>query len=188
MVEEERLKLETVGCRYKKQLLQWSGCGATKSIVLLYKANRDGFTSKAFHSHCDKKGETWTVLQDVNGNVFGGYASVSWQGEVGWVADPAAYIFRLVNPQNIPPTKFEQTDQLSIWDRKANFPSFGGGHDIFLEINSNLSYANFPISYVDTTGKGRGTFTGHECFKTKELEVWGSISTLKYCNINRFEC
>ena len=73
--EEETLKADTVGYRYQKQLLEWSVL-CNKKMVLLYKATRDGFSAQDFRNKCDNQGETWTIVEDVKGNVFGGYTSV----------------------------------------------------------------------------------------------------------------
>ena len=44
---------------------------------LLYRASRDGFAAAAFHSKCDNKGPTVTVVKSGN-NIFGGFTEVSW--------------------------------------------------------------------------------------------------------------
>ncbi len=44
---------------------------------LLFRASRDGFAATAFHSECDGKGPTVTVVQSGN-NIFGGFTEVSW--------------------------------------------------------------------------------------------------------------
>ena len=44
---------------------------------LLFRASRDGFTASAFHSACDNKGPTITVVKS-GGNIFGGFAENAW--------------------------------------------------------------------------------------------------------------
>ena len=178
--QEETLKAETVGYRYQKQLLEWSGSVATeKRIVLLYKATRDGFSAQDFHKKCNNQGETWTIVEEDKGNVFGGYASVSWKGVDGFVGDSSAYVFTLVNPHGIPPIQYKSKNQSkSLHDHNDYLPVFGSG-DLLIHPNSNQnyqSYTRFPINYEDTTGKGNTTFTGAFSFQSKEIEVWGSIS------------
>ena len=46
--------------------------------LLLYRASRDGWASSNFHSCCDYKGPTVTVIKSGN-NIFGGYTEQSWQ-------------------------------------------------------------------------------------------------------------
>ena len=42
---------------------------------LLYRATRDGFTSQAFHSTCDGKVNTFSIIKNNLNYVFGGFAS-----------------------------------------------------------------------------------------------------------------
>ena len=47
------------------------------SDKLLYRASRDGWTASNFHSCCDSKGPTVTVIKSAN-YIFGGYTDRSW--------------------------------------------------------------------------------------------------------------
>ena len=49
---------------------------------LLFRASRDGFTASAFHSRCDNKGPTITVVNS-DGNIFGGFTENAWSGTGG---------------------------------------------------------------------------------------------------------
>ena len=44
---------------------------------LLFRASRDGFAAAAFHSKCNNKGPTITIVKSGN-NIFGGFAEESW--------------------------------------------------------------------------------------------------------------
>ena len=57
---------------FLKKLYEWC---KYKEIELIYRGSRDG---KDFHKKCDNKGETITLIQNEKGNIFGGYASISW--------------------------------------------------------------------------------------------------------------
>ena len=48
---------------------------------LLFRASRDGFTASAFHSACDNKGPTITVVKS-GGNIFGGFAENAWTSKI----------------------------------------------------------------------------------------------------------
>ena len=50
------------------------------TFVLLYRASRDGWAASRFHSICDNKGPTVTVVKSGN-NIFGGYTEQSWNGK-----------------------------------------------------------------------------------------------------------
>ena len=95
----------------------------------------------------------------------------------------------------------QPADQHAIFCSTQTCSAFGGGHDIVLHgmlplpspflspsspphllsySNDGLgnahhnkhSYTHFPSSYVDTTGKGKETFTGSLCFMAKDVEIY----------------
>ena len=45
---------------------------------LLFRASRDGFEAKSFHSKCDNKGPTVTVVKS-GSFIFGGFTEVAWK-------------------------------------------------------------------------------------------------------------
>jgi hypothetical protein len=51
---------------------------------LCYKASRDGWNAKDFHSNCDNKGPTITLVK-VDENIFGGYIDIDWKGNYVWL-------------------------------------------------------------------------------------------------------
>ena len=50
-----------------------------------WRAKTDGWAASTFHSNCDEKGPTVTIIQ-VGSYIFGGYTDVSWY-------DPRKYHF-----------------------------------------------------------------------------------------------
>ena len=48
---------------------------------LLYRASRDGWAASNFHSFCDNKGPTVTVIKSGN-YTFGGYSEEQWDGKI----------------------------------------------------------------------------------------------------------
>ena len=49
---------------------------------LLFRASRDGFAASEFHSKCDNKGPTVTVVKS-GANIFGGFTEKPWTNSVG---------------------------------------------------------------------------------------------------------
>ena len=47
----------------------------SKKFDLLWRGSRHGFGTKKFHSLCDNKGPTLTVIKSTTGYIFGGYTS-----------------------------------------------------------------------------------------------------------------
>jgi hypothetical protein len=146
--------------------------------LLIYKASRDGFDANAFHSRCDNKGPTMTIIRSNNNYLFGGYTSVAWTSTSAYKNDTNAFLFTLTNPHNIPPTKY-QIDSTKAANAVYHLGScasiFGGCLDLVLHANSNSnnsSHTTFPYKYIDTTGKGNNTFTGAKNFTTSDIEVF----------------
>ena len=50
-------------------------------VVKLYRASRDGWAASNFHSCCDNKGPTVTVIKSGN-YIFGGYSEGEWDGKI----------------------------------------------------------------------------------------------------------
>jgi len=50
----------------------------TAKFMNLYRASRDGKSAIDFHSRCDNKGPTITIVKSENGTIFGGYTDISW--------------------------------------------------------------------------------------------------------------
>ncbi|CAF4056407.1 unnamed protein product, partial [Rotaria sp. Silwood1] len=162
---EQKMKLnEFYGNRYQR----WE---------LIYKASRDGFDANAFHTRCNDKGPTITIVRSNNNFIFGGYTAVSWTSDGNYKNDTNAFLFTLVNPHQIPPTKYliDATKIQQTVNHTGGYgPTFGGGHDLHVASGSNAnnsSYTNFPHSYIDTTGKGNNTFTGARNFTATDIEV-----------------
>ena len=49
---------------------------------LLFRASRDGYAASVFHSKCDNKGPTVTVVKS-RGNIFGGFTEEPWTNQSG---------------------------------------------------------------------------------------------------------
>jgi hypothetical protein len=49
--------------------------------ALLASDYRDGWAAKTFHSNCDYKNRTVTLVK-VGQYIFGGYATASWEGKI----------------------------------------------------------------------------------------------------------
>ncbi|CAF3155587.1 unnamed protein product [Rotaria sp. Silwood2] len=145
---------------------------------LIYKATRDGFSSTDFYRCCDRKGATLTVIQSSSGHLFGGYTSANWESHEDWKwpVDMDAFLFTLINPHKILPTKYQinAEGRNAIGCKETMGPTFGLW-DICTYSDSNQngrSNIMFPSDYIDSTGKGRLTFTGSHYFKTVEIEVY----------------
>ena len=67
----------------REKLVNWlkeSRTITNDSDKLLYRASRNGWAASNFHSYCDNKGPTVTVVKSGN-YIFGGYTEQHWDGK-----------------------------------------------------------------------------------------------------------
>ena len=161
---------------FKRKILDWCGF---KGIELLYRGTRDGMTSNDFHNKCDNKGPTITLIQNEKGNVFGGFASLSWTSDNKWHTANDCFLFTLTNIYNTEPTKFPSKNKGDeVLHHKSHGPVFGlcpdfASYSDFINIDFK---SKFPQKYEDILKKGNSIFTGDpnkntDRFKIKEIEV-----------------
>ena len=142
------------------KLLEWTN---SKSLELLYRGTRDGTQPEKFHNLCDDKGPTITLFKNEKGNIFGGFASISWKSSGEYQSAPDSFIFTLTNIYNTEPIKFpSKNDRQEVYHYSTYGPWFGGGRDIGIDsdFSKNNAYTSFPYTYIDISGKGKSIFTG----------------------------
>lgn len=145
----------------------------------MYRATQDGFSSSNFHSKCNGKARTLTIIQTTNGNIFGGFTNAAWSSSAGYVTDTGAFVFSLINNEN-KPRKFQiKNGGSAIYNSNSYGPTFGGGHDIRITDNSNInsnSLSNLGYSYDSLytygTNEARSFLAGSYNFQVREIEVF----------------
>jgi hypothetical protein len=168
---EEKVKLIN-------KLFEWFKC---KEFELLYRGTKDGSSSEIFHYKCDNKGPTLILCKNDKGNIFGGYASISWTSNGNFKSTKDSFIFTLVNIYNSEPEIYPNIgSSFSLYHNLAYGPTFGGGFDLCIRndfLNNNSSFSKIGHSYQDILGAGSSIFTGvtnnnYINIKLKELEVF----------------
>jgi hypothetical protein len=112
-----------------------------------YRKSRDGASSTTFHSSCNFRGPSFTFMKLANGKVIGGYTGASWtsNGEYSWYGGPG-FIFSLTLNKRYFAMASNSNAQLTY--NNVNYgPTFGSGHDIYINSSMDLGYVNFPYSY-----------------------------------------
>ena len=153
---------------------------------LLYRASQDGFGSNNFHSKCDGKGNTLTILK-ANGFIFGGFTTKSWDSTSFWKSDPNAFLFSLTNKDNKPcKMNIDQNKHQnaiychSYMGPSFGFSAFGKGFDIHIvdranivkESYSNLGYTYKQPRYAFGTNEAQSFLAGSYKFQLSEIEVY----------------
>jgi hypothetical protein len=143
----------------------WAGFTGANAPAwrLCYKGTRDanlgGFMlspgGAVFHAKCDNKGKTFFVAKTDTGKLFGGYTSLAWQGGNGacqWRSDPTAFLFSLTNNfKHSQPTDYSYNYEYSIYDCQPYGPTFGGGHDFYTNLRTDI-HVNLGYSYACRVG------------------------------------
>lgn len=162
---------------------------ASQTWKLEYRASRDGFKAADFHSKCDGISNTLTVVKSLSNNVFGGYAEKEWHSDGGYVSDPEAFIFSLINKEE---KSFKavclNSGKYAIRCNSSFGPAFGGDlsnlDDFHIESDSNInqsSYTDFGCSfrypdYLRGSDEARHILAGSNYFQTVEIEVFSRIN------------
>ena len=62
------------------------------SFVRCWRAKTDGWAGSTFHSNCDGKGPTVTIIQ-VGSYIFGGYTELSWSSKYHFISKAGFFHF-----------------------------------------------------------------------------------------------
>lgn len=144
---------------------------------LLFRASRDGFTAQAFHSRCDNKGPTVTIVKSGD-NIFGGFTEISWTSHCNWVPCHESFLFSLVNPHGLGPIKIPEikSKENAIFCNTNCGPTFGGWYNLHISRNANKtnsSYSNLSHSFNFLPDTDL-SLTGCKYFSVTDYEVFRS--------------
>jgi hypothetical protein len=166
------------------QLLKLCDFSNDQNFLMLYQASEHGFSAHDFHSRCDNKAPTFTVIRSANGSIFGGYTEATWNHNGGYKMDKSAFIFSLRNKENTPIKMKISSDKQNqaIWCGSVYGPQFGY-NDLNIEDNSNVntdSYSNLGHCYqhpIFSVGSNEAkTFlAGSYKFQVSEIEVYQKV-------------
>jgi len=175
---------------YKKDILRLLEEKGGVKFKLLYQGTRDGFRADDFHRFCDEKGPTMLFIQaGATNNLFGGYFEGSWNTSNRY-STQKSFLFSLRSSKGeILKLTPRENDSNHVYCGRSYGPTFGGGHDLYLNSNmtSMSNYCNpytfktIPLGYSGTYTTS--TLAGAYNFSVKEIEVF-SISTKTLQNKN----
>ena len=136
---------------------------------LLYRRTQDGLTNEEFHSKCDSKGCTLTVIETTCGKIIGGYSNTAWSGTAGWTRANKAFLFALSGVGISSPCKMKlknANDEYAVYCGKSHGPLFGycsGHHDMYVD---GSKVGLYPGRSYDQGPLTNGAYT------IKEMEVF----------------
>lgn len=143
--------------------------------TLLYRGSLNGFSANDFHTYCDGKSNTLSIIETSNSNIFGGYVGQTWGNVGGYKNDSTAFVFSFKNKDN-KPIKFNVLKaENAIYCRRDNGPIFGC-NDFYIGDNCNkepTSGSCFPIAFKTSNIKRDDNYlAGSKNFLVKEIEVY----------------
>jgi TLD len=139
------------------------------TFKLVYKATRDGFTYTSFTKTCYNKGPTLAIIQNSDGDIFGGYNPESWSNSLYTSFNSASFLFKLTTlPQNLW-NKFPLYNGEPVARYNQGYLFIFGDFDIAIAIPPLNSTVKFPSAYVDTAGNG---ICASKRFQVQEIEVF----------------
>ena len=137
--------------------------------TLLFRASRDGYRTSNFHSKCDGKSNTVTLVETTTGRRFGGFTDAQWDQSSSYKTGSNGFIFSLDNNE----IYYNKDNQYNIYCNSSYGPTFGGGNDFYIcdSCNSsNSSYDNSGNSY-ETNGKQYALASSYN-FLVRDYEVF----------------
>ena len=140
-------------------------------MTLLYRLTSDGDSASTFHSKCNNKGYTLSLIRSTKGFRFGGFTTQSWTSSGSYINDVNAFVFSL----DFKECYFTYEGVNAIYDNSSYGPTFGSGQDFLIanQCSQNYSsYCNFPYSYGGGIVGNRILTGGYYCFKVQEIEVY----------------
>ena len=147
--------------------------------TLLYRASKDGFRGIDFHSKCDGHANTLTIIKAYESSyIFGGYTSAAWESFIGqYKPDIDAFIFSLVNKDNMPAKLKVNDPNSAIFCRSSYGPEFGSDISIADKSNANkYSFSRLGWSYQLPFGysiiQARDFLAGSRFFQVSDIEVF----------------
>ena len=144
--------------------------GKKLDMQLLYKLKNHGDSSGTFHSYCNGKGYTLSLVRTTKGYRCGGFTTQSWASRGSYVNDANAFIFSLDFKEFYP---VSNDGVNAIYDSSDRLSTFGSGHDLYIAngCSSNYSsYCNFPYHYHGI--RQRSLTGGVYSFKVDDMEVY----------------
>jgi hypothetical protein len=114
----------------------------SSKVALLYSGSLHGFEASKFHSLCDNKGPTLTIIKTSLGHTFGGYTKASWESSNSgnYKHDTSSFVFSVDKLTKYPITK--DYDKAIHCDSSWG-PRFGTGATIAIYDKSNQNTSSY---------------------------------------------
>ena len=139
------LKLEN-NTEYLNKIKYWINPNSNIKFKLLYKMSRDGDKIQTFHKLCDNiNSPTVCLISLKDGNIIGGYTTLTWDCSGKWKKDNDSFVFNL--NKNLKCEKVSNTNSIYCERRYAlYFDCFGYDESSNFSMK-NLFYGGISFGY-----------------------------------------
>jgi hypothetical protein len=146
----------------------------TIKLKLIYKSSKHGYTAKDFHTKCDNKGPTVTVIRTKDNITFGGFTSINWNDKNEELNDEKSFLFSFDKNKIY---KIKKTPGLHAISCRANLgPYFNDGiiisQDFKQENQHNVSNLSLSQYKWDGFSYEYELNDGNQFFCIDEIEVF----------------
>jgi hypothetical protein len=144
--------------------------GSDGDLELLHRSSRDGATGQNFHSKCDSKGRTITIIETTEGGVVGGYTNTAWKSNGGYTGANKAFLFAISGFGLSSPIKMKLLNARSYAIcNSSDGPTFGNGSGY-----CDLRVGSTSVTLYTGNAYERGSeqLSINHTFSIKEMEVF----------------
>lgn len=161
IIKYDELNIIEEGIEYKLKK-------SIKGYKLLFKASKDGYGVKDFHSKCDNKSNTITLVKTTIGRRFGGFTDQSWDQSNNYKSGSNGFLFSLDYKE----IYYNKNSSYNIYPRPGYGPYFGSS-DFYIGDNCNSGYnsSDGSNSCYNTNGKTYA-LAGNSSFIVEDYEVY----------------
>ena len=163
-------KIINKNIKYLLFLKTWINPNKKLFSKLIYRLSEDGESIKIFHKKCDNKTQTLILIESLNGELFGGYITCTWDGNMIDKNDNKTFLFNL--NKNV---KFEK--RYNVFNNRDiyaynNIGPYFGLRDLFFYPSMKFcnSFQSAQFSFLNDIND----LTNHknEIFEIKEVEIY----------------
>jgi len=160
------------------KLLKLCQFAETSNFQCIYRGSWDGHEPTDFHRKCDGVSPTLTIIKTDKSYIFGGFTEVPWESIAAnryeiWKFDEMAFIFSLVNKDNLPIKMKCTRPECAIYSCVNNGPTFGWDIIVYnSEGQSFLGYSYKHSKHSFDSKDAKEFLAGGDKFHIQNIEVF----------------
>ena len=163
IIKFDEINLIEEGVKYKLSKI-------IREYKLLFKASKNGYKAKDFHTYCDGKDHTLTLVKTKAGRRFGGFTDQKWDQSGSNKSGSNGFIFSL----DFKEIYYNKNSSYNIKGDSSYGPYFGSDFYIGDNCNSGYNSKDSSNNYYNTNSKTYA-LAGNGDFIVEDYEVYQVI-------------